>query len=142
MSFVHGKNTVIIVAGFTSPAPTGSNDLSAYINTSTFTRGADSHDVTTYGKNDHVFSGGLKTGTFSMGGTYDSSTSAGPAAVLGQANGQTASITRRPEGTGTGKPAQLFSGVLTSYVETSPVADMVSWTAEFTVSDAVTVSTQ
>lgn len=140
--FAHGSDTVILVLGLSSPAPTGTNDLSAWINTSTFTTGADSHDKTTYGKSDHVFQGGLKTGTFSMGGFFDVTETFDPRYVLGQANGQTASITRRPKGTGAGLPEQSFDAVLTSYVETSPVADLVTWQADFTVSDAVTHSTQ
>lgn len=132
MAFVHGKDTEIEVA---------TKDLSPYTNTSEFTRGADSHDVTTYGKDDHVHKGGLRTGGFTMGGIYDSTASTGPAAALEPLIGTTVAIERRPEGSGTGKPQQAFSAVLTSYVETSPVADMVSWSAEFTVSDAVVTTT-
>lgn len=133
MAFVHGKDTEISVAA---------KNLSTYTNTSEFTRGADSHDVTTYGKDDHVHSGGLRTGGFTMGGTYDNTAVNGPAAALEPLIGTVAEIIRKPEGTGTGKPQQTFDALLTSYVETSPVADMVSWSAEFTVSDAVVTTAQ
>lgn len=133
MAFQHGRSTVVIVSG---------SDISAYTNTSTFTRGADEHDVTTYGKDDHVVSGGLGTGAFTCGGTYDNASSGSPRAVLEPLIGTVVTVVRRPEGTGSGKPQQSFSGLVKSYVETNPVADMVSWSAEFTKSDAVTRTTQ
>lgn len=133
MSFQHGKSTVILVSG---------NNLSAFTNTSSFTRGADEHDVTTYGKDDHVVAGGLGAGSFTMGGTYDNAASGSPRAVLEPLIGSVVALVRRPEGTGSGKPQQAFNGLLKSYVETNPVADMVTWSAEFTKSDAVTRTTQ
>ena len=132
-TFTHGKNTYISVDG---------TDLSTYTNTSALTSGADSHDTTTYGKNDHVFQGGLKTGTFTFGGLYGAGVSGTPGSVLDVLVGSTVTIIRRCEGTGVGKPAESFSAVITSYVETNPVADMVTWSCEATVSDAVTRTTQ
>lgn len=133
MALAHGKDTEISVGG---------DDLTQYTDTSQFTRGADSHDVTTYGKDDHVFGPGLGTGGFTMGGVYDSTASTGPAAKLESVRKTTTEIIRKPEGTGTGKPTQTFDAVLTSYVETAPVADYIRWTAEFTVSDAIVTTTQ
>lgn len=133
MTFVHGKNTVITVA---------TKDISQYCNTSQMTRGADSHDVTGYGKDDHVLSGGLRKGEFSCGGTYDNTASNGPRAALRPFIGAVVACTRKPEGTGVGKPLETFSALLEDYQETNPVADMVSWSAKFTVSDAITDTTQ
>lgn len=132
MAFVHGKNTVITL---------NSVDLSAYTNTSTFTRGADSHDTTTYGKNDHCFSGGLGNNTASMGGIYDNGSS-GPRDTIEPLVGTVVTLTRKPEGTGSGLPLDSVSVLVTSYVETSPVADMVSWSCEMQCSDAVTSTNQ
>jgi hypothetical protein len=133
MSFVHGKNTVITVA---------TKDISQYTNNSSLTRGADKHDTTGYGKNDHVVQGGLLTGEFSCEGTYDNTASTGPRAALQPLVGTVAVVTRKPEGTGTGKPLETFSALLEQYVETNPVADMVKWSAKFTVSDAIATTTQ
>lgn len=133
MAFVHGKNTYISLNG---------DDLSAFVNTSTFSRGADTHDVTTYGKSAHVHSGGLLNGTASMSGVYDNTASTGPRAVIEPLIGQTVTLVRRPEGTGTGKPEDSVSVVVNSYVETNPVADMVTWSCDMTLSDDVTSSTQ
>jgi hypothetical protein len=143
MAFVHGKNTVITLSGLSGPA-SGSHDLSIYINTSKWNFGADSHDTTTYGKNDHVFAAGLKVGTFTMGGVYDGTNPSTntPWFVLSQATGSTCTIALKPEGTGTGKPTHTFTAVLTDYSQTAPVADMISWDSSFTVSDAVTTTIQ
>jgi hypothetical protein len=127
MAFVHGKNTYISVDG---------DDLSAFTNTSTLTRTADSHDVTTYGKNSHVFQGGLLNGTASMGGIYDNGAT-GPREVLEPLIGTVVALVRRPEGTGSSLPQDTVDVLITSYVETNPVADMVTWTCEFQLSDDV-----
>lgn len=132
MAFVHGKNTVVMLNG---------SDLSAFSNTSTMTRKADKHDVTTYGKDDHVYEGGLGDGTASIGGTYDNTTS-GPRDVIEPLIGTTVTFVRRPEGTGSGKPQDSVSVVVEEYVETSPVADFVSWSVTLQLSDAVTSTNQ
>jgi len=133
MSFTHGKSTKISVDG---------DDLSAYSNTSEFERGADEHDVTTYGKDDHVWQGGLKTGKFTMGGVYDSTAVVTPKVILPPLLGTVVEVIRQTEGIGTGKPTQTFDAHVAKYVETAPVADMISWTAELTVSDAVVTTAQ
>lgn len=133
MSFQHGKGTIITVTAV---------DLSAFTNTSEFERGSDEHDVTTYGKNDHVVQGGLLTGKFTMGGVYDNAAASNPKVTLPPLIGTVVAVIRKPEGTGTGKPQQAFSALLVKYVETAPVADMITWSAEFTKSDAVTSTTQ
>jgi hypothetical protein len=44
------------------------------------------------------------------------------------------------EGTGTGKPQDAFTGILKKYTETNPVDDMVTWSAEFEISGAITTT--
>lgn len=133
MTFVHGKDTYVSLS---------SSDLSTYTTTSSLERSADKHDVTTYGKTWHVFKGGLLTGTASLSGIYDSSTSAGPRAVIEPLIGTNCTFVRRPEGTGSGLPQQSCSVVVEKYTETNPVADMVTWAVDLQISDTVTRSTQ
>lgn len=135
MSRSHSKHAVVTVDG---------NDISQYTDTSEFKPTTDSHDVTTYGNDGHIYDGGLTDGTFTCGGFYDTSTSAGPRAVLQpiQAAGSTVTVIRQPEGAGAGKPQDSFSGLLTSYTETQPVNDYSKWAAEFKISGDVTTSTQ
>lgn len=132
MAFVHGKDTFISLNG---------SDLSAFTNTSELSRSADSHDVTTYGKNSHVYQGGLLDGTASMGGIYDNGAT-GPRDIIEPLIGTVVTLIRRPEGTGTGRPQDSVAVLVTGYVETNPVADMVTWSAELQMSDEVTSTNQ
>lgn len=134
MAFQHGKDTVYTV---------DSDDLSAFTNTSTLESGVDEHDVTCYGAEDHVVTGGLGNGKFSFGGIYDSGAT-GPKAVLEPLIDAKVpvAVVRKPIGTGAGKPNEAFSALLTKYVETAPVADMISWSCEGTRSGAITRTTQ
>lgn len=133
MGYQHGKDTIITVGG---------DDISAWTNTSEMTRGAASHNVTHYGKNAEVHQGGLRNGQFTCGGTYDNTLTTGTHAVLNPLVGTIVEVVRMPEGEGTGKPTQTFDAVLTQYVETNPVADMVTWSAQFTISDDVVETAQ
>jgi len=133
MAFVHGKNTFVSVGG---------TDLSDFTDSSELNRTADSHDTTTYGNDSHRKSGGLLDGKFTMSGTYDNTASTGPRAVLEPKLGTTTAVVRQPEGTGAGKPQDSFNAVLVSYVETSPTADMVKWSAEFEIDGDVNSEAQ
>ena len=131
MTFVHGRHTYISVDG---------NDLSAFTDSSELGRGADVHDVTTYGKDDHVYEGGLRDATFKMSGVYDNGT-AGPK-VLEDLVGLKVVLIRRKEGTGTGLPQETVDVVVKGYTETNPVADMIKWSADLQCSDAIVKLTQ
>ncbi len=133
MSRVHSKLTVWKVEA---------NDISAYCNSSNIKRSADSHDTTTYGRNSHRYDGGLLDGTASLGGFYDSTAVTGPRAVLEPLIGTTVTLTHQPEGAGSGKPQDVFEAVLTDYTEDKPIADMVTWSAEFQIADDVDSTAQ
>lgn len=133
MTFVHARNTFLSLAGF---------DLSQYCDSSELSKEADEHDVTTYGKQAHVVSGGLLSSTANVGGIYDNTAGTGPRAVIRPLVGTNVALIRRPEGTGTGKPQDSVTVHVKKYVESNPVADMVRWTAELTGSDTITSTTQ
>lgn len=133
MALVHGRLTVVKVA---------TKDLSTYTDSSELNRTGDSHDVTTYGNTAHRKAGGLLDGKFTMSGTYDSTAVTGPRAVLEPLLSTVVPVIRQPEGTGAGKPQDSFNGLLTSYVETNPVADMVKWSAEFEIDGDVDSTVQ
>lgn len=133
MAFVHGKNTFISL---------DNNDLSAFTNTSELARSADSHDVTTYGKDAHVFAGGLLNGTASMSGIYDNTAGTGPRAVIEPLVGTVVELIRQPEGTGSGLPQDKVDVLVTGYTETNPVADMVTWSCEMQLSDDIDTTAQ
>lgn len=130
MTFVHGKGTVVTLDG---------DDLSAYSTSVTFTRTVDTHEVTTFGKSAKVYAAGLTDGTGSIEGIYDSTASTGPGAILRPLTVTPASavLVYRPEGAGSGKPEAEVDVIINSYEESAPVADMITWTAEFQMSDTI-----
>ncbi len=130
MAFIHGKATAVSIDG---------DDLSTYSNSVEFERSSETHDVTTFGKNSKVYSAGLKDGSASIEGIYDNTVSTGPGAVLRALVGAAVvDFVYKPEGTGSGKPIATVDVLVTSYKESSPVADMVTWTAELQLSDDIT----
>jgi hypothetical protein len=132
MTFVHGRNTQVEIDG---------DDISEFCNSTTNNRSADSHDVTTYGKNSHVFAGGLKGGTATIGGPYDNGVT-GPRSVIEPLLGSVVPFVFRPEGTGVGKPESTVDVLVMAYNESAPVADMIQWTAELQFSDDVVTIAQ
>lgn len=133
MAFVHGKKTFISLDG---------TDLSTYTNESELTREADSHDVTTYGKNAHIYQGGLTDGTATMSGIYDDTTDNGPRATIQPLIGSNVELIRQPEGAGSGLPQDVVNVLVTNYVETAPVAEMSTWSAELQLSGEVDTTAQ
>jgi|SRR4051812_3611767 hypothetical protein len=131
MAFVHGKGTVISVDGA---------DMSVFGTSCEFEIKAEAHDVTTFGQDFKVFAGGLKESSMKMEGNYDDA-AAGPRATLEDVVGTTVEIIYKVEGSGTGNPTRTFDGVLTSYNEAAPVADMIKFTAEFQGSGEVVTTT-
>ncbi|WP_106180115.1 hypothetical protein [Prauserella shujinwangii] len=132
MAFVHGKGSYCSL---------DSVDLSTFVNNTEYTNSADSHDTTTYGKNAHTFQGGLKNGTATISGIYEDGAT-GPRATIQPLIGTVVAFVWRPEGTGTGLPEDTVNVLVTSYQETSPVADMITWTAELQLTDDVTTIDQ
>lgn len=132
MAFVHGSLTFVSLGG---------TDISPFSNNTEYERSADEHDVTTYGLDDHVFSGGLKGGKTTLSGIYDDG-AAGPKAVIEPLLGTVVELIHRPEGTGTGKPQDTVDVLVKSYKESSAVADMRMWTCDLTFSGPVVPTTQ
>ena len=134
MAAGHGRLTVFKV---------GANDLSAFCKTSEVTIAADVHDRTGYGAVGHQYAGGLLDSKITVGGTYEQIvTATSPRKILEPLVGTSTTVTRQPEGTAVGKPQDLATCVVKSYVETAPVADLIQWTAEFTVDGVVNSAVQ
>lgn len=117
------------------------DDISQYMDTITFTESADSLDVTTFGNNGHRKRGGLTDGSASIGGVYDTSAT-GPHDVVKPLLGTVVPFTWRPEGAGSGLPETTGNVLVQQYVETSPVADIVRWTAALEIDGDVTDGAQ
>lgn len=129
MAFVHGKGTAVSIDG---------DDLSVYSTSVTFTRTAEAHETTTFGKNSKTYAPGLKDATASLEGIYDNTANTGPGAVLRALIGAAAvEFVYQPEGDGVGKPVATVDALVTSYEESAPVADMITFTAELQLSDDI-----
>ncbi|MBN1174530.1 MAG: hypothetical protein JXA67_20345 [Micromonosporaceae bacterium] len=125
MATKHSKYTVILINDI---------DVSQYCTDSNVEQSAGTEDNTTYGKNAVVKDPTLLDGAFGCGGKYDDSVG-GPRAVLKPLVGTKVVVKYRPEGTGTGKPQDVFDAVITKYTETAPVAGYRLWTLETEPSD-------
>lgn len=132
MAFVHGKGVVISL---------DANDMSVYGTSCEYELKADSHEVTTYGQDYKVFSGGLKETTMKIEGNYDNTATTGPRAVLEDLVGEVSEMIYQPEGSAVGTPTRTFNALCTSYTETAPVSDMIKFSAQFQGSGAVAVTT-
>jgi hypothetical protein len=134
MAKIHGKGTVVTLDG---------DDISTYCNSVNFNRNADSHDVTTFGKNSKVYVSGLKDGEGTVEGIYDSTALTGPGAVFRPlVGGAEVAFVYQPEGTGAGKPQSTVDVIVTAYEETAPVADMITFSATLQFSDDITDAAQ
>lgn len=129
MAFVHGKGTAVTIDG---------DDLSAFSNSVTFGRTAETHDVTTFGKNSKVYAAGLKDGTASIEGIYDNTALTGPGAVLRPLVGaDPVVLVYMVEGDTVGKPTATVNVLVTGYEESAAVADMVMFSASLQLSDDI-----
>lgn len=136
MAEVHGSDTVVIFNG---------TDISIFCKTTDNTDTKEAHDVTTYSPVKRKrYKMGLGDGTFTEGGTYDNSAVTSPNTVIRPVKdaGTLVTFEIRPEGTGVGLPFERVSVGVTSYKQSHPVDDIVSWEAEFQKSGAITYGTQ
>lgn len=132
MAFVHGKDSV-----FKLDNSGGSlTDISAYVNNVDFPETVDIAETTVLGKDNKTYIVGLKDATMSLSGLWDSTADAIFGAVLGQS--ATLSFEYSPEGTGSGAVKYTGECILTNYAISSPVGDVVAYSADLQVSDAVT----
>ena len=135
MAFTHGKDSV-----FKLDNASGSlTDISSYVNSVDFPETADVAETTVLGDDNKIYIVGLKDATLSLAGLWDSTIDGILGAVIGQA--ATLSFEYSPEGTASGKVKYSGECILTSYAQSSPVGDVVGYSADFQVSAAVTRGT-
>jgi hypothetical protein len=135
MAFVHGKSSV-----FKLDNSGGSlTDISTYVNSVDFPETADVAETTTLGSSSKSYIVGLKDATLSISGLWDATIDG----ILGAVVGQTASLSFEysPEGTTSGKVKYTGECIVTSYSQSSPVGDVVGFSADMQVSGNVTRAT-
>lgn len=132
MAFVHGKDSV-----FKLDNSGGSlTDISSYVNNVDFPETSDVSETTTLGADNKTYIAGLKDSTISLSGLWDSTADAIFGAVVGQS--ATLSFEYSPEGTTGGNVRYTGEAILTSYAISSPVGDVVGYSADMQVSGAIT----
>jgi len=130
MAFKHGRAAEITVGG---------TSLSAYCDTADLSIDIDTSDTTTFGASWKTAIEGLAGATIELAGNYDPTASTGPVVILtGLIGTGSAAIVYKPAGSASSGLSRSFSAILTSYKESSPVADKVTFTASLLVTGAVT----
>lgn len=131
MAFGAGKN-----ADFWLEASNGTlTDISAYLDQTGLQRSAETYDVTTFGKDSHVYIAGLKDGTVPLAGPWDPTIDALLSSVLGLDGN---SFEFYPQG----KTAALvvYSGacIVTKFDIDTQIDGEVTFSGEIQLSDDVT----
>jgi len=135
MAFVHGKDSVFKLDNSGGAL----TDISTYVNSVDFPETADVAETTTLGDGSKSYIVGLKDATLSISGLWDSTLDGILGAVVGQS--ATLSFEYSPEGTGSGAVKYTGECILTSYSQSSPVGDVVGFSADMQVSGDVTRAT-
>lgn len=138
---IHGKDTYFALE---DSAATTLRDLSPNLTNIQFARSNDTHDDTGFGQEGHTFIAGLTNGTIQLTGWWDKTASTGTATVLDSLVGLDSvrvAFEYGPEGNTAGQVKYSGDCILSEFSTTSPVADLVSFTATLQISGTVTVGT-
>jgi hypothetical protein len=135
MAFTHGKDSVFKLDN----ASASLTDISSYVNNVDFPETADVSETSTLGSSNKSYIAGLKDATIGLTGLWDATADAIFGAVVGQS--ATLSFEYSPEGTASGKVKYTGESLCTNYSISSPVGEVVGYSADLQVSGAVTRGT-
>lgn len=131
-TFRHGKSAVFKVDNAAGTL----TDISNTLNSVSFPREAETLETTSFGSSDRTYIVGFKNGTISIDGSFDATVDTHLAAILGQ--DATVSFEYGPEGSTSTYTKYTGEAIMTSYETSAGVSDIVSFTASFQISGAVT----
>ena len=131
-TFRHGKSAVFKVDNAAGTL----TDISNTLNTVSFPREAEVLETTSFGSSDRTYIVGFKNGTISIDGSFDATVDTHLAAILGQ--DATVSFEYGPEGSTSTYTKYTGEAIMTSYETSAGVGDIVSFSAAFQISGAVT----
>jgi hypothetical protein len=134
-TFRHGKSTSFKVDN----AAGSLTDISDTLTDVSFPQTVETAETTSFGSNAKTYIVGLSDSTVSVSGNFDATVDTHLAAVLGQA--ATLSFEYGPEGTTNGLVKYTGECIMTSYEKSGAVGDVVTYSAEFQVTGAVTRGT-
>jgi hypothetical protein len=131
-TFRHGK-----AASFKVDNAAGQlTNISDTLNSVSFPREAETLETTSFGSYDRTYVVGFKNQTISVEGSFDATVDTHLAAVLGQ--DATLSFEYGPEGTTSTFTKYTGECIMTSYETSAGIGDIVSFSAEFQITGAVT----
>lgn len=131
-TFRHGKSTVFKVDNSGGTL----TDISNTLTDVSFPQSVDTAETSAFGSSAKSYIVGLTDSTLSISGNYDATVDAHLAGVLGQA--ATLSFEYGPEGSTVSFVKYSGECILTSYEKSGAIGDVVSFSAEFQVSGAIT----
>lgn len=138
---IHGKDAAFLIED--SAASTLRN-IGPYLTSVTFSQANDTHDTTTLGAEAHTYITGLTDGTIQLEGFWDKTASVGASTVLDSLVGLdaiTVGFEYGPEGNTSTNVKYSGECILESLDYTTPVADLVTFSATLKISGAVTKGT-
>lgn len=135
MAFKHGKNAVFKIDNSAGSL----TDISSYVNEASLPRSIETGETTVFGNSAKTYVVGLTDATISISGPWDPTLDSTLAGILGQDASKT--FEYGPEGSGSGATKYTGECYMTSYETSSPVADVVTFSAEFQVTGTITRTT-
>ena len=131
-TFRHGKN-----ASFKVDNSGGTlTNISDTLNSVTFPREIETLETTSFGSSNRSYVVGFTDATISIEGSFDATVDAHLAGILGQE--ASVSFEYGPEGTTAGQVKYTGEALMTSYETSAGVGDIVTYSAEFQVTGAIT----
>jgi hypothetical protein len=134
-TFTHGKATVFKVDNSGGSL----TDISDVLTDVSFPQTIETAETTSFGSSAKSYIVGLSDATISISGNFDTTVDAHLSGVLGQA--ATLSFEYGPEGSTTDDAKYTGECLMTSYEKSGAVGDVVTFSAEFQVTGAVTRGT-
>ena len=134
-TFRHGKSTVFKVDNNAGTL----TDISNTLTDVSFPQSVDTAETSAFGSSAKSYVVGLSDATLSVSGNFDATVDAHLAAIVGKAD--SVSFEYGPEGSTAGDAKYTGECLMTSYEKSGAVGDVVTFSAEFQVTGAVTRGT-
>lgn len=134
-TFRHGKSTVFKVDNSGGSL----TDISNTLTDVSFPQTIETAETTTFGSNAKEYIVGLSDSSLSISGNFDATVDAHLAGIAGQA--ATVSFEYGPEGSTSSQVKYTGEAILTSYEKSGAVGDVVTYSAEFQITGAITRGT-
>lgn len=139
MAFYHGKGLAFKIDNSAGTLQV----LTSYVDSVDLDSSVDVGETTTAGAEDKTYVSGAAEHDLSISGKWDDTASTGPDAVLAGLIGLevSSSFEFGPAGSTSGKVKYLGECFLTGYTRSAPVGGVVTFTADFKITGAVTRTT-